>query len=310
MFAGHIGAEGSKPLLQTHRVEGFATSRDDAEFLTGFPQHVPQSRTEIGRGVDLPAEFADIGQAHRRDRHSPEHRRLGAEVLESGVAEVLVGDLGDDVPGQWSPQSDAAGSRRGLAHGHPFRRVGGRLMPGRPRDGGEVDVRVRSHLVGLLVEDRDRDVARDAASLIEQQRVADRSGFAQHRRGGHPVQQFAGTGAGDLETLELGHVEHRHRGARLPRFGCGDGRVELIRPGVPFRCRPLGRHLRQQCGVRVEPVRALPAGGFEEERTELLLLPAERARAQVAGGDPWLQGVDDVVDLDEVLLRGFADVVR
>ena len=43
---------------------------------------------------------------------------------------------------------------------------------------------------------------------------------------------------------------------------------------------------------------------------ELLLPGVERADPQVARGLPGLQRVQDVVDLDEVLLGGLADVVR
>ena len=57
-------------------------------------------------------------------------------------------------------------------------------------------------------------------------------------------------------------------------------------------------------------MRALPPVGFEEERSQLLLLGTERARSQVAWGDSRLQRMDDVVDLDEILLRGLADIVR
>jgi hypothetical protein len=57
-------------------------------------------------------------------------------------------------------------------------------------------------------------------------------------------------------------------------------------------------------------VRSLPATGLEEDRAELLLACVEGADPQIARGQPRLQGVRDVVDVGEVLLRGLAHVLR
>ena len=88
------------------------------------------------------------------------------------------------------------------------------------------------------------------------------------------------------------------------------GEWNCARPGVPLRRRPFGGQVGQQCGVRLVPVRAFPAGALEEDRTELLLTRVERADPQV----PWrllgLQRVQHVVDLDEVLRRRLRDVLR
>ena len=56
-----------------------------------------------------------------------------------------------------------------------------------------------------------------------------------------------------------------------------------------------------QCG-------RLPTRGLEEHRPEFLLPRVERADAQIAGRFLGLQRMQDVVDLDEVLLRRLADV--
>ena len=76
------------------------------------------------------------------------------------------------------------------------------------------------------------------------------------------------------------------------------------------RAAPLAGSSSTSAGVGLVPVRPLPAVGLQEHRAELALPRVERADAQVARQSRRLQRVQDVVDLDEVLRRGLADVVR
>ena len=132
-----------------------------------------------------------------------------------------------------------------------------------------------------------------------------------HLPGGQPLQQRQRTRPADLEPLERGHVVHRDRGAGAPRLGRRDGRVELRGPVVTRRRRPLGR----QIGPAARRWPRTSAGA-----------PSRRPRGRPRrvrscrawnGLDPQvprrllgLQRVQDVVDLDEVLRGGLADVVR
>ena len=66
--------------------------------------------------------------------------------------------------------------------------------------------------------------------------------------------------------------------------------------------------LLEQRLVRLVPVRALPAGGLEEDRAELALALPERREADVAVGLPLLGGMDDPVHLVEALAGARPDV--
>ena len=76
----------------------------------------------------------------------------------------------------------------------------------------------------------------------------------------------------------------------------------------------LARHHRvavlvDEVGVRLVPVRPLPAGGLEEERAELLLRLVHRRLPLVAVRLVLLGGVDDPVGLDERLGRAQSGVL-
>ena len=84
--------------------------------------------------------------------------------------------------------------------------------------------------------------------------------------------------------------------------------MEHRRPLVALGRLPLDGKLVHQIGIGLVPVRAFPPAAFEEHGTELMLPRIEGADPNVTRGQPRLRGMQHVVDLDEVLLRGFADV--
>ena len=111
--------------------------------------------------------------------------------------------------------------------------------------------------------------------------------------------------AGDVEDAERAEVEDRRAVAHREVLGVDDRRP-------PARV-PLGRAavdavLVDELGVRLVPVRALPAGGLEEHRAERLLAGVERRQPDVAVRRPLLAGMDDPVGLVEALGGPRADV--
>ena len=225
------------------------------------------------------------------------------------LREVVRADLADHFTGQRPPQPDAAGAAGDVGDVHPLGGIRGRLLPGLDAQVVEVHVAVHAQLELFLREPGDGHVTADAAVVLQQQAVRHRAGLLGDVARAEPVQQRLGAGAGDRQPLQRRHVVKPDGGARLPRFGGGDGGGEHRGPLVPLRRLPLGRQLLQQAAVGLEPVRALPAGGLQEERAELLLPDVERADAQVPRGFLGLQRVQDVVDFHEVLLGRFADVL-
>ena len=177
-----------------------------------------------------------------------------------------------------------------------------------PLEVGRVDVAVGSELEGVFAQAGHGDVASDPAGVVQQEGVGDGPRLLGHVGGCQFLQQLQGSGAGDLKALERSHVVHGHSRSGLPRLSGGDGGAEHPRPGVTCRRLPFIRHLLEQFGIGLEPVRALPPSGFQEEATQLLVAGVERANAQVPRRELWLQWVQDVVDFHEVLLGRFADV--
>src|SRR5207344_425729 len=68
--------------------------------------------------------------------------------------------------------------------------------------------------------------------------------------------------------------------------------------------------LLEEPGVRLVPLRALPAGRLEEDRAERLLALVVRREPYVAIRCPLLEGVDDAVGLVEALARARLHVDR
>ncbi len=183
------------------------------------------------------------------------------------------------------------------------------MLPGLDTEVVEVHVAVHAELELLLGEPGDRHVAADAAVVRQQEAVRHGSRLLCDVAGAQPLQQWQRPGPRDRQPLQRRHVIKPDGGTRLPGFGRRDGGVEHRGPLVPLGCLPLHRQFVEQAAVGLEPMRALPASGLQEERPELLLPDVERADAQVPRGFLGLQRVQDVVDFHEVLLGRFADIL-
>ena len=169
-----------------------------------------------------------------------------------------------------------------------------------------VEIAVRADLEAVRSQPRDREVAADAAALVEHQRVDDRPDRPVQPIGREPVEERERARAGDLEALERGHVVQPGRLARGQRLRAGDGMPVALRPGIA----PRDLVAAEQPLVHPVPVRPLPAVALQEVRAQLLLALVERRGSQRPRVLHRLERMDDVVDLDVVLDASVVDVGR
>src|SRR6185436_12782029 len=165
-------------------------------WLGRLPQGVPQLPAQVGGGVQLPAQLADVGEAHRGDGDGADVGALGAEVLQAVVREVRVGEGPQDLAGERAPQADAAGARGDVTD--LDRALGGEVA-GEPV---EVQVAVGADLEEVAGQPGDGDIAADAAVLVQQEGVRDGADGIVDPAGGQPLQEGGGPGTCDLEALE------------------------------------------------------------------------------------------------------------
>ncbi len=158
----------------------------------------------------------------------------------------------------------------------------------------------------VAAETGDGDVTADAAVLVEEQGVRHRAHRLVDVAGGQPLEEGGGASTGHFQALECRHVVHRDGLAGGLGLGSDDGRPVARRPlvgdgdGTTF----------DERGVGLVPLGPLPAGGLQEEGAEFLLAGVEGAGAQGPGRAGRLEGMEDVVDLDEVLAVAGQDVLR
>src|SRR5690606_41352152 len=88
VLGGHVGAEGAVALLQPEAVEGAPARGQHAEAPSGLPERVPQPQPQLGAGVQLPAELADVGDAHRQSRDLADVQPGPVEVAHAAVDEA------------------------------------------------------------------------------------------------------------------------------------------------------------------------------------------------------------------------------
>ncbi|TKW52638.1 hypothetical protein CTA1_11786 [Colletotrichum tanaceti] len=308
VLRGDVDAVGPESRLEPEGVEGGAARCDDPLRLAGLPENIPEARAVLRAGVHLPPGLADEGQADDGDGDAGDDGGLDAGV--GHVPEVVGGaDAGDNLGGPRAPEPDAARAAGGVAHLDELCRRRPRLEAGLPGQVGEVDGPVDGQLEQVAAEPGDEDVAADAAVFVQQKRERDGPGLFCHVARRQPLEQVDGPRAGYLQTADGGEVVHGDGGARLPGLGGGDGRVVPGGPGVAVPGLPLVGQQGQEVLVGLVPLRTLPAAGLEEVGAEVPLAGVEGADAEVARGLARLEGVQDVVDLDEVLGRDLADVV-
>ena len=71
------------------RVDRAVAGGDQAVLPPGLPQRVPQRAAVLGRGVQLPAELADVRDAQRQQGHAADGDLAGGQVREAGVGHVV-----------------------------------------------------------------------------------------------------------------------------------------------------------------------------------------------------------------------------
>ena len=148
----------------------------------------------------------------------------------------------------------------------------------------------------VLGEARDREVALDPAALVQHRRVRDRTDVARDLVVTEPLEELGGSRAGHLDLREGRLVEDRGRLARRAVLRADRGRPEAARPAARTE------RLVSRGGVRLEPVRALPAGLLAEGCAELCEPRVGGGEAERPPGLALVAGVLDVVvrrvDLD------------
>src|SRR4029079_15319688 len=97
---------------------------------------------------------------------------------------------------------DAAGAAGDVADGH----AGRGQVPGDPI---HVERSVGAHLEQLVVQPGDREIASDAAGLVEHEGVGDRPGALVDVVGGQPLQELTRSGTTHLVAGQRGHVVER-----------------------------------------------------------------------------------------------------
>src|SRR4029079_11051446 len=83
-----VGTPDAVALLEPQRVDRLVAAGDQALIPPGRPELVPESRAELGRAVELPAELADIGDAYGEARHRPDRQFLRRHVPKRLVGEI------------------------------------------------------------------------------------------------------------------------------------------------------------------------------------------------------------------------------
>ena len=253
---GHVGAEGAVALLQPQAVERAAAGGDDAVLLAGVQQQVPQPRAVVGGGVELPAEFADVGQPQRGHRHRAEIGRAGRGSTSGAAFEKSVSVSGAITSRALrAPEADAAGLGRGVANLHRCRRParGAAASPGRgcrSRRPGTDRVPSRATVTSLRMPP---SMSSSRQYVTEPTDLSMLPVTSRCKKASDP-------GPADLEPLERGHVVDGDRLAGDLGLGGDDRRPVPRRPGVRRRHLASG----DQPGVGLVPLRALPAVRFEE----------------------------------------------
>ena len=283
-------------------VEGDAPGGDHAVLLARLPQQVPQRAPVFGGGVDLPAQFADVGHPHHRHRDGAEVGLHGAEVARTPRARCRRGTAARPGRGPAAPDADAAGAAGDVADGHAA--SSGRCRVSQSMSSGPLAPTWKT----VVGEPGDGEIAADAAGLVEQQGVGDRPDALVDVVGGHPLQ------------------ERRTRRARRPRSGsAGSCRTCATCSRVhcasatrwATRTAPTSRHAPGTPARRCSSAASAALASYQAGRSQP---PPSKKYAPSSCWRAWnglmrrprrrraeLVRVDDVVDLDEGLRAGRAD---
>ncbi len=278
-------------LLQPQRVEGPCPAGHQPMRPACLPQQIPKAQPVFDGRVNLPAQFAGIGDAQRQRRHTLDVQRTHAVEGEGGVRYVLLAQLLQDIACPRPPEAERRVLAAHVANVHGA--AGGRMLA----NPGQV---VRPHAAAgqnpeaVVLQAADGQVGHDAAAAVAERGVDHRTDRAVDAVGGDRLQEAQRPWPADLDLGKGAQVEQPAAGARRQMFGALDARPVTGRPALPMR--NLVVKLFQQAGVGFIPLRHFPAGAGKVDRPLFLQPGMEGSQAQVARLFHLLQGVDDVVD--------------
>ena len=164
---------------------------------------------------------------------------------------------------------------------------------GRPCDNAEAP----------LAQPRDREVALDAAAVVEHLRVGERADPSRHPVVGEAFEKLGRACAADLDLRERREIEDRGSFA-TGRVLDADGRRP--QPAGP----PVGaQRLVAMSAVRLEPVHALPARLLAKRRAHISQARIDRRDAKRPAGASFMARIFDVVVRRVHLVRASKRVV-
>src|SRR5437868_7837591 len=106
-----VGAPVTIALLQTQRVDGTISSGNNTERLPCFPEGIPQFEAVFHRGIELPAELTDVGDAQSQDGNFANRDLLSSQIGKGCIGEIILAHLLHQVTSTWSPYTNAAAAR-------------------------------------------------------------------------------------------------------------------------------------------------------------------------------------------------------
>jgi len=157
-----------EPLLDSQGVQRTVAIGPDVVLVAGVHEMLPEPFAVLRGRVQLPAEFAGVGDAQCRDGDVLHEELLAREEGEGVVREVHVGHFREDVAGVGA----GTDHRRQTGCHVVDHDALGRLVAD-PRDVVVPDLAAgRQQEIAVFVRARDGDVGPDAAAFVAHQRVA------------------------------------------------------------------------------------------------------------------------------------------
>ena len=289
VLRSYIPTVGTVPFLDPHPLEGSSTGGEDAEVPTRVVEQVPEVQTVIGRGVELIAGLAYVGQLHGGDWGPADIYLAAPEITQRPVVQVCGAKPRQQRLGRWAPQPGTAGPAGYI----PDRNAPvSRHVAHHPR---LVRRAVSANLEAGSTEPGDGDVRQHVGTVVEHESVDHAAGGSVDPSRRDLLEEPECAWPADLQPAERCHVEQSYAVARRLVLSAHDGRPEPRGPalagGDPPPC-----HL---AGVGLVPLGPLPTVRLGHLRAQGDLSAREGARSHPAGLGDGLERVDDVVDLDE-----------
>src|SRR5262249_25758722 len=89
------------------RVDRLVAGGDEPVPPAGGPDGVPETQTELGRAVELPAELPHVRDPDRETGHRPERQLLARHVREGPAPEIRLRQRLEQLPGGGPPDTEA-----------------------------------------------------------------------------------------------------------------------------------------------------------------------------------------------------------